>query len=228
MNAAENVLEFYPIWVDLAGAILGGILGAYAAARLGTDVTGALIVAVVTGLGGGMIRDVLLQQGPPVALASPWLLAAAAGAGLLTFLFSGHLHRLPGRRRIAPFYVVVDAFFLAAWTVVGVAKGYAAGLPIVSCVFLGVLTAVGGGIARDVLLGRRPLILQPGTLEAGAALIGAAAQAAATLLIGSLWGALVGLVVVAAVRILSLALRWQTRPARIVSADEPGDSRGAA
>ncbi len=214
---ALDPVSVIPLWADISAVVLGGFVGSLAAARAGFDINGALIAGIVTGLGGGIIRDVLLQQGPPVALTSPWLLPAAALAGLITFLFARPLHLLHGR--IAPLVVILDALFLAEYTVVGTARGLEADLPVVSCIFLGVITGVGGGVLRDLLIHRPPVVLQPGTLEAGAAVIGAGVQVGLSFVISPLWALLAGIVVVAGLRILSVFLRWQTRPAGI--ADPP-------
>ncbi len=219
----SSPIELIPLWVDVSAAALGGIVGSLAAARARFDINGALILAIVTGLGGGLIRDVLIQQTPPVALSSPWLLAAAVVAGIVTFVFSKQVHVVHGR--ITPFVVILDALFLAEYTVVGTAKALDAGLPFLSCVFIGVTTGVGGGVLRDILLNRQPVVLRPGTLEAGASVVGAVVQAGVALVVNPFLAALIGFVVVVALRLLSVFLRWETPPARIAPAvvPEPDD-----
>ena len=210
---ASSALAIIPAWVDVSAVALGSVLGSLAAARARYDINGALVVGVATGLGGGMIRDALLNTGLPLALTSPWLLPTAVVAALVTFLFSRQLHLVHGR--VGRIVVVLDAVFLAEYTIVGVERGFAAGLPFVSVVFVGIVTGVGGGILRDLLLHRSPVVLNPGTLEAAASLLGAIAQTAAAFLIGQAWALLVGFVVIVGLRLCSVFLGWETRPARI-------------
>ena len=122
--------------------------------------------------------------------------------------------------RIGVLVLILDTVFLAEFTVVGVVRGFAADLPFLSCVFIGVLTGVGGGILRDLLLHRSPVVLNPGKLEALAALIGAVLQTASAYLIGPLWSMPVGFGVVVIVRLLSSFLGWETRAAGIARAPD--------
>ncbi len=214
---------FIPIWVDITAAVLGGIVGALAAARARFDINGALILAIVTGLGGGIVRDLLLCH-VPVALTSPWLLPVAVVVGILTFVFSRQIDAWHGRLGIV--MIVLDAVFLAEYTVVGTAKAIESGLPIVSCILLGATTGVGGGVLRDVLLRRPPLVLRPGTFEATAAVVGALVQSLLALLVSPWIAAIVGFVVVVVLRLLSVFRRWETPPARIAAPEADLDDAG--
>jgi len=215
-DGASQALAIIPVWLDVSAAAVGGVLGSLAAIRARYDINGALLVGVVTGLGGGMIRDAMLNTGLPAALSSPWLLPTAVIAALATFVFSRPVVLV--HDRVGPVVLVLDAVFLAQYTATGVERGLAADLPFVSVVFIGVVTGVGGGILRDLLLHRSPVVLNPGTLEAGAALIGATVQAAAAYLVGPIWALVIGFGAVVALRICSVFLGWETRAARI---DEP-------
>ncbi len=209
------VTAYVPLWVDIAAVGLGSLVGALAAARERFDISGVLFVAIVSGLGGGMIRDVLLQQGAPVALRSPWLLPTALVVGVGTFLLSRAM--AAANRRIGAVVLVLDALFLALYTVVGTAKALDAGLPGVSCVLLGTITGVGGGMLRDVLLARQPTVLRPGALEALAAVVGATVQVTLDPMVLPIVGAAVGLVFTAGLRLLSVWRRWETPVAPVVS-----------
>jgi len=209
-----------PLWVDLTAVVLGGIVGALAAARARFDINGALILAIVTGLGGGIVRDLLLGRSP-IALTSPWLLPAAVVVGALTFVFSRQIDAVHGRLRIV--MIVFDALLLAEYTVVGTAKAVAVGLPIISCVLLGATTGVGGGVLRDVLLRRQPIVLRPGTFEATAAVVGALVQSLLALVVGGWIAAIIAFVLIVALRLLSVFLRWETPAARI--AETVGEDR---
>jgi uncharacterized membrane protein YeiH len=155
-----------PAAVDLAAIVVGALTGGLLAAREGFAVSGVLLLALSGGLGGGLIRDVLLARGTPVALTNPAYLPTVAVAAAVTFFFSGWLSRLTG------LLVVLDAVTLGFFTVVGAQKAQLAGLPGASVVFIGTVTAIGGAVIRDVLLAQRADVVQPGPYNAVAALLG--------------------------------------------------------
>src|SRR3954464_12407531 len=191
--------------VDLAAIVIGALTGGLLAAREGFAVSGVLLLAVSGGLGGGLIRDVLLAEGPPVALTNRAYLPTVAITATVTFFFSGWLSRLTA------LLVVLDAVTLGFFTVIGAQRAELAGLPSASVVFVGTVTAVGGAVIRDVLLAQRADIVQPGPYNAVAALIGAAAL---TLLagpagLGPLVVAALVISLVAALRVLSVWRGWE-------------------
>ncbi|HEY0126682.1 MAG TPA: TRIC cation channel family protein [Blastococcus sp.] len=203
MLAAEALRV--PAAVDLAAIVIGALTGGLLAAREGFAVSGVLLLAVSGGLGGGLIRDVLLAEGPPVALANPAYLPTVAITAAVTFFFSGWLSRLTA------LLVVLDAVTLGFFTVIGAQKAQLVGMPTASVVFIGTLTAVGGAVLRDVLLAQRADIVQPGPYNAVAALVGAAAL---TILAGPvgldpLPVAAIVIVLVTALRVLSVWRGWE-------------------
>ena len=165
LAAATETLHV-PAAVDLAAIVVGALTGGLLAAREGFAVSGVLLLAVSGGLGGGLIRDVLLAAGPPVALTNPSYLPAVAITAAVTFYFSGWLSRLD------PLLVALDALTLGLFTVIRAQKAQLAGLPSASVVFIGTPTAVGGAVIRDVLLAQRADMVQPGPYNAVAALLG--------------------------------------------------------
>jgi uncharacterized membrane protein YeiH len=216
LAAAAETLRI-PAAVDLAAIVVGALTGGLLAAREGFAISGVLLLAVSGGLGGGLIRDVLLAEGPPVALTNRAYLPTVAITAMVTFYFSGWLSRLTG------LLVVLDAVTLGLFTVIGAQKAQLAGLPSASVVFIGTLTAVGGAVIRDVLLAQRADIVQPGPYNAVAALLGATAL---TVLAGPLGlapipVALVVIVLVAALRVLSVWRGWEAP----VAVDLPGRAR---
>ena len=194
-----------PAAVDLAAIVIGALTGGLLAAREGFAVSGVLLLAVSTGLGGGLIRDVLLAEGPPVALTNPAYLPTVAITAGITFFFSGWMSRLTA------LLVGLDAVTLGFFTVIGAQKAQLVGLPSASVVFIGTLTAVGGAVIRDVLLAQRADIVQPGPYNAVAALIGAAALTvlAGPVGLGPLPVAAIVIVLVAVLRILSVWRGWE-------------------
>src|SRR5690242_6341250 len=163
--AAAETLKV-PSVVDLAAIVVGALTGGLLAAREGFAVSGVLLLAVSGGLGGGLIRDILLAHGTPVALTNRAYLPTVAITAAVTFFFSGWLSRL------TRLLVVLDAVTLGFFTVVGAQKAQLAGLPGASVVFMGTVTAIGGAVIRDVLLAQRAEVVQPGPYNAVAALLG--------------------------------------------------------
>ncbi|TFV53759.1 TRIC cation channel family protein [Blastococcus sp. TF02A_35] len=215
--AAADALHV-PAAVDLTAIVIGALTGGLLAAREGFAVSGVLLLAVSGGLGGGLIRDVLLAEGPPVALTNQAYLPTVAITAMVTFYFSGWLSRLTG------LLVVLDAVTLGFFTVIGAQKAQLAGLPSASVIFVGTVTAVGGALIRDVLLAQRAEIVQPGPYNAVAALIGATALTvlAGPLDLGPLLVAGLVITLVAALRVLSVWRGWEAP----VAVDLPERARG--
>ena len=153
--------------MDLAGIFVFAISGALVAVRKGLDVFGLLVLAGVTGLGGGFLRDVLIGATPPAALADWRYLLVPVAAGVLTFLYHPTLGRM--ERQVG----VLDAFGLALFCITGALKAAEFGLSPVPAALMGMVTGIGGGMIRDVLAGRVPAVFR-GELYATPALAGAA------------------------------------------------------
>ena len=152
--------------LDLTGVFANAVLGGVIARQEKLDPIGFAVLAVLSGLGGGLLRDVLLQHGPPVALTdSAYLLTALAGAAV------SFLVRVDGRAwdKVWP---VIDALALGTWAAAGAQKTLAVGLGWLPAILLGTITAVGGGAVRDVVLRRVPGVLGGNTLYASCAIAG--------------------------------------------------------
>jgi len=152
--------------LDLVGIFVFAITGALVAVRKELDVFAVLVLAGTTGLGGGFLRDVLIGAVPPAALADWRYLLVPAAAGLVTFFFHPSLGR---KERVIN---VLDAAGLSLFCVTGALKALAYGLGPVPSALMGMLTGIGGGMVRDVLTGRVPLVFR-GELYATPALVGA-------------------------------------------------------
>jgi uncharacterized membrane protein YeiH len=164
----ESVLE-PPLWIELPAVVAGALAGALFAQKRGLDVIGVLTLALVSGLGGGILRDVLLAR-IPLALRESWYLLTVAGAALVGAFFAEAANRM----RLA--LLVIDAVSLGLFTVVGVQGGLGAGLPVPTAILLGIITGVGGSVLRDILVGETPpRMLRRGPPYATAAALGAAA-----------------------------------------------------
>jgi uncharacterized membrane protein YeiH len=161
--------DLHPLWglLDLLGTFAFGLSGATVAVRRGLDIVGVLVLAVAAALAGGMLRDALIGAGPAVALADGRYLPVALASGLAVFL----MHPLV--ERLGKPVMVFDALGLGLFAVTGCRKAMEAGLDPVACLALGMLTAVGGGALRDLLVGEVPRVLRE-EIYALAALLGAA------------------------------------------------------
>lgn len=140
--------------LDLVGTFVFGVSGALLAVRKQFDVVGMLVLAELTALGGGIIRDLILGQRPPASFTDVWYLVAPVLAVAVTFF----AHRQIERISLA--VLVFDAAGLGLFCVSGTAKALAFGLGPVPAVVLGLLTAVGGGILRDVLANEVPVVMR--------------------------------------------------------------------
>ena len=151
---------------DLVGIFVFAISGALVAVRREMDVFGVLVLAGTTGLGGGFLRDVLIGATPPAALADWRYLLVPVAAGLLTFW----LH--PACVADGADVSVFDAAGLGLFCVTGALKAVDYGLGPVPAALMGMVTGIGGGMPRDVLAGRVPMVFR-GELYATPALVGA-------------------------------------------------------
>jgi uncharacterized membrane protein YeiH len=155
-----------PLWADLLAIGIGAMQGALFAAQFRDrklDLLGVAIIGIATGFGGGILRDVLLAE-VPAALTSNWYLLVATGAALFGML----LERLIAR--MGPLVNALDALTIGLFG--ATTKALAAGLPEVPSIFVGVLSAVGGSILRDMLLNRPIALMHVGSLYAVAAFAG--------------------------------------------------------
>jgi uncharacterized membrane protein YeiH len=152
--------------LDLSGVFVFALSGALAAVGKRLDIVGVTVLGTVAAIGGGLLRDVLLGDVPPPALADWRYVAVSAVASVLVFFFHPQVSRLTRAVR------VFDAAGLGLFAVAGTAKALEAGLGPMPACLLGVLTGVGGGLLRDLLLGEIPLVLRTGELYAVTALAG--------------------------------------------------------
>ncbi len=197
-----------PDWTPYAAVFVSGLAGATYAARRGFDVIGVLGIAISTGLGGLLLRDVLLQRGTPVILTDPRYLQVAAITAVIGFFFAGFIARFKGT------LVLLDGLSLGFLCTVGALPALRDGLGGGSAIFLGVVTGVGGLILRDVMAGEAPDILRPGVFIGVAALIGT------VVFVGlieqkanAVSAQIIAMSVVMAMRIMSERRGWHTKSA---------------
>ena len=152
--------------LNLVGTFAFGLTGGILAVRKRMDLFGVLVLSVATGLGGGIMRDIILRHVPPTTLVDWRYLAAAGVAGLLVFF---DFRQIVKWNR---FVTAFDAAGLAIFTVTGTTIALTAQLNPVPAVLLGMLTGIGGGALRDILAAEVPLVLRS-EVYAVASLLGA-------------------------------------------------------
>jgi len=204
---------------DLIGVGVFAVSGALAAGRRRLDLIGVVVTAAVTAVGGGTIRDLLLDRHPIFWLTDSRYLLVIIGATIATILYV-RWKRVPG---VA--LDVADALGLALFTVTGAQVAERAGMPVITCVLLGTITGAAGGVIRDVLLAQVPHILQRGSLYATAAIAGASAYLAlAALGVSSAVASLAGMACVAVLRLAAIVWRVQLPAFEVPDADAPSQS----
>lgn len=188
---------------DIAATALFAVEGAVQGANAGLDVLGVLVVGFCTALVGGILRDVLLGALPPAAVGSPSRIVVALSGALLAFIVLA-----AGGQVAAEQLVVLDALALGLFAVTGAELAIRHRCNPIVVVILGTITAVGGGVVRDLLLGRVPVVLSE-SVYAGAAVIGIVSMLLCRRFrVGPAVAMSIGAVVCAAVRLLAVALDW--------------------
>jgi len=201
-----SVAAQVPVTFEIAATFAGALAGALVGVKLRFDLVGIMTIAVISGLGGGIIRDVLLQKYGIYALENPNVLIAAIVAGLVVFFFFTLADKLQWS------LFLIDAISLGIFSAIGSDKALLAKLTVIPAILLGTITAVGGGLLRDVLTNDVPQVLRPGGFYATAAVAGSASYIA---MIGWLnvvkpLALMVSIVLVVGLRLLTYWLGWQT------------------
>ena len=201
-----------PGFFDIGATFIWAITGAGLGVRKGYDVTGVFVMAFVSALGGGLLRDgIFLQHGPPEAVREPaYLLTVVVGAiagGWIAIRAGG---RTPSARFTA-MTSVVDAVGLGAYTCVGAQMSLVAGLSYPAAIFIGVVNGCGGGLLRDVLVNE--IWMMPGQLLAVVAFAGALVFCGITGLThaGAETAAWVAIAITTAIRLLAVRFDWRTK-----------------
>jgi uncharacterized membrane protein YeiH len=197
-----------PIWFDLVAVFLFALTGVWAATRRGYDVVGAFVLAFVTGVGGGLLRDSIFLQEIPVVMRDGrflWAVLAAVVIGALA-------QRLADRFESLIAYV--DAAAIGVYAIYGANKSLVAGVSPEAAVLVGLCNAVGGGLLRDVVVREEPMLLKPGQLYFLATLVGCIGF----VVLSHHYGFDVELTAYAAIlvtlllRVLAIRLNWRTSP----------------
>jgi uncharacterized membrane protein YeiH len=208
------MMDKLPIVLDLTGTFVFALSGALAGARRELDLFGVLVLSFAAGNSGGITRDLLIGAVPPGAVGDWRYLGVSLIAGLVTFYFSPLIVRMSNA------VLVFDAAGLALFAVAGTSKALSFGLNPVMATVLGMVTGIGGGMVRDVLLAEIPTVLRA-ELYAVAALV-----AAAIVVIGHLLQLPIALVTAVALisgfslRVMAIRRGWRLPIAKIRDRDD--------
>ena len=164
--SAWAVHDVYRV-IDLVGVGLNGVLGGKLAREKHFDAVGFVVLAVLSATAGGIIRDVMLQVGPPVALTDPLYIIVALAGAAVAFLW-----RLKSRFWVVAL-ILADGVVLGSWAATGAMKTLEAGHGVVAAILLGLTTAVGGGMIRDIAAGNVPTVFGGNNLYATPAIVSA-------------------------------------------------------
>jgi len=214
---ADELLRSLVLILDLCGTFAFAFSGAMAGIRRRLDVFGVLVLSFAAATFGGIGRDLLIGAVPPAALVDWRYLAVSLLAGLIAFFWSPLIQKLRNPVRM------LDAVGLAFFAVAGAEKALAFGLSPLMAALLGMLTGIGGGVARDVLLAEVPAVLRS-DLYAVAALAGAAIVVGGSMLnFPTIAAALGGGLVSFGLRMVAIRKGWQLPIARESDMPDPPD-----
>jgi uncharacterized membrane protein YeiH len=139
--------------MDLLGTAAFALSGAFKAVKYELDILGVLVLAAATAVGGGILRDSILGIHPPMVFQFEYYIIICLVAGLVVFFASSHLAQR------WDYIMLADALGLGIFTAIGCQKGADAGLGFLGIIFIGTLTACGGGVIRDILVREVPGVL---------------------------------------------------------------------
>lgn len=205
-----DLITYIVTFAEILGTVAFSISGAMTAVHKKMDILGVIVLGVITAVGGGVIRDLLLGSTPPAAFQNPIYVAWATATALAAFFLSGHRWQERSRERFDAFLNLVDALGLGIFAVVGVrtAIGCGYGDNAFLSVFVGVLTGVGGGMLRDSMAGEVPKIFRK-RIYAVAALAGAMVYYyTADRLVSQPVAVFLGSVLVVGIRLLATHYEW--------------------
>ena len=161
----ENITLF--LYLDVFGTIVFALTGIMVAARHDMDLFGAIVLATVTAIGGGTLRDILLDI-QPFWMKNVLALYVILGTSILSFIGIHFIERIP-RRAVD----IADAIGLATFTVLGAVKAHSYGMPSEVAIILGIMTGTAGGAIRDILCNVVPAVLKERSFYATASFAGA-------------------------------------------------------
>ena len=196
--------------LELIGAAAFAISGAMAAIKRKADIFGVVFLGVITALGGGVIRDVLIGQLPPKMFISYAYLLASLLVSLIVF-FDAYIRRekyFANKDKLSEINNIFDAAGLAVFTISGMNTAMGVSGNVILILTLGVITGVGGGMLRDMMTNTMPKVLRK-RVYAVASLIGGALYYVLHLIgVNDILSAVIGMVTIFVLRVLATAYKW--------------------
>ncbi|WP_336659739.1 trimeric intracellular cation channel family protein [Leucobacter sp. USHLN153] len=201
-----------PLYADLAAVAVGSLQGAlFAAGFKRIDLLGVAIIGIFSGVGGGFLRDVFLGT-TPAAFSNNWYLIAATGAAFIGMLLQRLLVKAD------PVITALDAVSIGMFGAIGTTKALALGMPVVPALFIGTVSAVGGGVLRDLMLNIPIALMHVGSLYAVASLVGVIVLTALLAFgVPVITAGVVCAIVTALVRLLAVRFGWSLPEQRALS-----------
>lgn len=210
-------VQTFPLWVDEIAISAGAILGALAAVRRQAPLVGIVMIGVITGLGGGILRDAVLNT-DIAAFRGPWYLPTVLVAILVALPLHRIIPRTPGMT------IGIDAFGMGAFVVAGTEKALTFGMGPTQSALIGVLCATGGGVIADLLMGEKPLVMQRGRWYVTAAAVGAVYFVVGINFLPVAFMRISTVVLVILLRELSERLEWDAPTADLLTGRKRGES----
>ena len=202
-------MDIFLLILELIGTVAFAASGAMTGLRKGMDIFGVAILGVITAVGGGVLRDVLLGITPPNAFRNPLYALVSLGTAIICFIPAMQRFMARNRQNYDRCLLIMDSIGLGVFTVMGIciAQETAADFNIFFLIFVGVITGVGGGVLRDTLAGDPPYIFVR-HIYACASLAGALACCLLWRPLGDTWAMLIGMAVVLLLRYLAAHFHW--------------------
>ena len=198
----------FSLIIEILGTVAFTISGAFSAMQKKLDLFGVLIIAFVTAIGGGTIRDVLIGNTPVTWMKDMVTPLIILGTAIVTICFK----QLVTNLKITLF--LFDALGLGLFTIIGIQKGLDIGLNPGICVALGTITGCFGGVLRDLLLSQIPVLFQK-EIYATACIIGGTVYCLSLMFINQQFAEVVAVVIICGIRILAVRLNWKLPSIRI-------------
>ena len=205
MSDPYSTISVFPLIIqllDFFGTMAFAASGSFKAIEKKSDIVGVIILSIITGLAGGIIRDVIFGRSPPIGIANPVYLLISISTGVTIFLL------YPRLKKHWNLFLKFDAIGLGVFTIIGATTAYTLfGLNFLIIAFAGVLTAIGGGILRDVFVNEIPIVFVK-ELYVTASFTGIIIFYLLLILLDPITAAIVGAISATSVRLLAMKYGW--------------------
>ncbi|HUL72262.1 MAG TPA: TRIC cation channel family protein [Vicinamibacterales bacterium] len=208
----EVVFRVPPLF-DYVATVAWAISGAVVGIRKQFDVTGVFVVALLSSMGGGLMRDAIFLKRTPVVLTDPVYLPLVAGTTLIMVLLTERLIQAGPAETVRKLVDVIDSLGTPAFAVVGMQLARDQGIPVIGVIFVGAVNGLAGGLLRDVVVRDVPTLLRPGQFISFMLVVACGVFQILTLRydVRPTPAAWVTVAAFFVMRVLALRFNWQTR-----------------